>query len=616
MKSLKIVLGLLMAVGASTAQQYNISTIAGVGLIRGYSGDTGPATSAYLDFPLRVTVDSKGNFYFADYYTYVIREVSGGTINTVVGIPVTINTSTDTDQTQPTFGFQGDKGPATQAEISFVDGLAVDSAGNIYIADTFNGVIRKVTPPGAIATPSGTITTFAGSAPATGVVTHGYSGDGGPATSAELSQPSGVAVDSGGNVYIADYGNYTVRKVDTTGKISTIAGTGTPGYSSCAQTCPGDGGPANKAALAQPYAVAVDPSGNIYISDLGNKNIREITTDGNIHTIVSNISTDSIAVDAAGSIYFTDSTNNIVGKILSNGTRFVIAGTPGSPGFSGDGGPGTGAQLSQPHGLALDSSGNVYVADSGNEAIRLLSPAASSINVVNAASGSGVSISPGEIVTIYGIGLGPSTPVSAQPGSNGNYGTQLAGTTVSFGGTNGPVLYTSASQVTAIVPYSAPINGTADVTVTYQGQSFTESAVPITGSVPGIFTSNSGGTGQAAAFNQDGSINGPTSPAPAGTVISFYATGEGQTKPLGVDGKPAAAPAPEPVLPVSVTLNGQNVPVTYAGGAPGMVAGLMQVNVRVPVNLLQTFTGAVAVPVVIEVGSVPSQANVTVVVSQ
>jgi len=606
MKSLQIVLGLLMAAGATTAQQYNISTIAGVGGIRGYFGDTGPATSAYLDFPLRIAADSKGNFYFADYYSYVIREVSGGTINTIVGTPGDLETSSGTVQTS-TFGFQGDNGPAIQANISNVHGLAVDSTGNIYIADTFNGIVRKVTPPGAIATPTGTITTFAGVAPATGVLTHGYSGDGGPATSAELSQPSGVAVDSNGNVYIADYGNYTVRKVDSSGKISTIAGTGTSGYS-------GDGGPANKALLAQPYAVALDSSGNIYISDLGNNNIREVTTDGNIHTIVSNISTDSIAVDAAGSIYFTDSITSTVRKILSNGTQFIIAGIPGSPDFSGDGGPGTSAQLNQPHGVALDSSGNVYVADSGNEAIRLLSPVSSSISVVNAASGNGVSISPGEIVTIYGMSLGPSTPVSAQPRSNGKYGTQLAGTTVSFGGTNGPVLYTSATQVTAIVPYA--VNGTADVTVTYQGQSFTEAAVPITGSVPGIFTSNSTGIGQAAAINQDGSINGPTSPAPAGSVISFYVTGEGQTTPAGVDGKPAAAPLPKPVLPVSVTLNGQNVPVTYAGGAPGMVAGLMQVNVQIPVNLLQTFTGPVAVPVVIEVGFVPSQSNVTVMVTQ
>jgi uncharacterized protein (TIGR03437 family) len=592
MKTLQIVFGLLLAAGAITAQQYSISTIAGIGNVQGYFGDTGPATSAQLDYPLRVCVDSKGNFYIADYYTYVVREVSGGTINTIVG---TI--------TNPIFGFQGDGGPAIQADISDVHGLAVDSNLNLYIADTFNGRVRKVTAPGAILTPAGTISTFAGNG------SFGYSGDGGPATSAELSQPSGVAVDSNGNVYIADYGNYTVRKVDTTGKISTIAGTGTPGYS-------GDGGPANKAALASPYAIAIDPAGNIYISDLGNTNIREITTDGNIHTVVSNISTDSIAVDAAGSIYFADSITDTVGKILSNGTQFAIAGILGNPGFSGDGGPGTSAQLNQPHGVALDSSGNVYVADSQNQVIRMLSPVSSSISVVNAASGVGVSVAPGEIVTIFGTGLGPAAPASAQPGTNGDYGKQLAGTTVSFGGTNGPVLYTSATQVSAIVPYSVPIGGTADVVVTYQGQSFTASAVPVVSSVPGVFTSNSTGTGQAAAVNQNNSINGPGSPAPVGSIVSFYVTGEGQTTPAGVDGKPATTPLPAPVLPVNVTLNGQTVPVTYAGGAPSLVAGLMQVNVQIPANLLQTFTGPVAIPVVIEVGFVYSQPNVTITVSQ
>ena len=589
MKSLQIVLGLLLAASATTAQQYSISTIAGIGQVQGYFGDAGPATSAQLDFPLRVAVDSKGNFYIADYYTYVIRDVSGGTINTIVGIP-----------TGPTFGFQGDGDSALQAHISDVHGLAISSSGNLYIADTFNGRVRVVNP-------AGVINTLAGNG------TYGYTGDGGAATSAELSQPSGVAVDSSGNVYIADYGNYTVRKVDTSGKISTIAGTGTPGYS-------GDGGPANKAVLSLPYAIAIDPSGNIYISDLGNTNIREITTDGNIHTVVSNISTDSIAVDGAGSIYFTNSITNTVGKILSNGTQFAIAGIPGSPGFSGDGGPGTSAQLNQPHGVALDSSGNVYVADSQNQVIRLLSPVPSSISVVNSASGVGLSITPGEIVTIYGMGLGSSTPASAQPGANGVYGKQLAGTTVSFsgpnGGVNAPVLYTSATQVSAIVPYSLPIGGTSDVTVTYQVQSVTAPAIPVVGSVPGVFTANSTGIGQAAAINQNGSINGPASPAPVGSIISLYVTGEGQTTPAGVDGKPAAAPVPKPVLPVAVTMNGQNVPVTYAGGAPGLVAGLMQVNAQIPVSLLQTFTGPVAVPVVVLVGLIASQANVTITVSQ
>ena len=590
MKSLPIVLGLLLAAGAVTAQEYNISTVAGIGNVQGFFGDAGPATNAQLDFPLRLAVDSKANFYIADYLTFVVREVSSGTINTIVG-----------DGTQ---GFLGDGGPGYQAELTDVHGLAADSNGNVYIADTNNARIRIFNTTKAV------VNTFAGVSDINGNVVHGYTGDGGAATSAALSQPAGVAVDSSGNVYIADYGNYTVRKVDTKGNITTFAGTGAAGFS-------GDGGPANKAALAQPYALAVDAAGDVYVSDLGNSNIREITPDGNIHTIVSNVSADSIAVDAAGSLYFSDPVTNTIKKILSNGTQFAIAGIPGNPGFSGDGGVATSAQLNQPHGVAVDGSGNVYVADSGNQVIRLLSPVSSSISVVNAASGNAVSIAPGEIVTIFGNGLGPATPVLAQPGSNGRFGTQLAGTTVSFNGTNGPVIYSSSTQVSVIVPYSVPIGAAANVSVTYQGQTFTTaSAIPIAATIPGIFTSNSTGVGQAAAVNQDLSINGPTSPAHTGSVISLYVTGEGPTTPPGVDGKPATVPLPKPVQTVFVTMAGQNVPVTYAGGAPGLVAGLMQVNAQIPPNLLNPFTGPVAIPVVVLVGVTPSQANVTIFVSQ
>jgi uncharacterized protein (TIGR03437 family) len=607
MKNLQIIFGLLLAAGAATAQQYNISTIAGIGQVEGYFGDGGPATSGQFAYPLRVTVDSKGNYYIADFLTWVVREVSGGTINTIVGCENPCTTPTAS-------GFMGDGGPAVQAQISDVHGLATDSNLNIYLADTGNGVVRKVTAPGSITAPAGVISTFAGVAPALGAVTHGYSGDGGPATAAELSQPSGVAVDSSGNVYIADYGNSTVRKVDTSGKISTIAGTGVWGYS-------GDGGPANKAMLGEPTAIAIDPANNIFIYDSSNSDIREITTDGNIHTLVSNVSAGAIAVDAADSIYLADSNSHTVRKILADGTQYVIAGIPGNPGFSGDGGPGLLAQLNQPNGVALDASGNVYVADSQNQVIRLLTPVSSSISVVNAASGNGVSIAPGEIVAIYGNGLGPSTLAVAQPESNGYYGTQLAGTTVSFNGTNAPMIYTSSTQVAAIVPYSMPIGSAANVSVMYQGQTFTtNSAIPITGSIPGIFTADASGKGQAATVNQDGSINSSTSPAPEGSVVSFYVTGEGQTSPAGVDGKPApaTAPFPSPVLPVTVTLNGQNVLVRYAGGAPGEVAGLMQVNVLIPPNLVYPFPagGPVNVPAVIQVGYVSSQANVTISVSQ
>jgi uncharacterized protein (TIGR03437 family) len=582
MKSLQIVLGLVLAAGAATAQQYTISTIAGIGGVQGWFGDTGPATSAQLDFPNRIAVDSKGNYYFVDYLTYVVREVSGGIINTIGGTG--------------TPGFQGDNGPGFQALLSTMAGIAVDSSLNVYIADTNNGRIRKILP-------NGNIYTIAGNG------TFGYSGDGGPATSAELNLPSGIAVDSAGNVYIADYGNYTIRKVDSKGNISTFAGTGAWGFS-------GDGGPANKAGLAFPYSIAIDPAGNVYVSDLGNTNIRKITTDGNIQTVVSNVTAESIAVDAAGSIYFPDYLTATVQKVLSNGTQFAIAGT-GKPGFSGDGGPGTSAQLNQPYGVALDASGNVYVADSGNQVIRLLTPVNASISVVNAASGAGSSVAPGEIVTIYGSGLGPATPTLGQLGANGNFTTQLAGTTVSFGGTNGPVIYTSATQVSAIVPYSAPIGGTVDVTVSYQGPQFTASAIPVVSSTPGVFTLNASGTGQAAAVNQNNTINGPASPAKLGSVISLYVTGEGQTNPGGVDGKPATTPYPQPLLGVSATMAGQPVTVTYAGGAPGLVAGVMQVNLQIPANLIQTVTaGPVSVPVVVTVGFVPSQTTLTVTVSQ
>ncbi len=591
MKSLQIVFGLLVAASALTAQQYNISTIAGIGGVEGFFGNDGPATTGQLNYPFRIAVDKSDNYYFSELLALAVQEVSGGTINTIAG-----NT---------TLGYVGDNGPAIQAEISDIHGIATDSSGNIYLADTFNGVVRRVTAPGPITAPVGIITTFAGNN------THGYTGDGGPATSAELSQPSGVAVDSSNNVYIADYGNYTVRKVNSSGTISTIAGTGVPGYS-------GDGGPANKAQFSSPYALAIDPSNNIYISDLGNANIREITTDGNIHTIVSGISADSIAVDGAGSIYFTDSLTNTVRKILSDGTQFVIAGIPGSAGFSGDGGPGTSAQLNQPHGVALDSAGNVYVADSQNEVIRLLTPVASSISVVNAAGGNGVAIAPGEIVSIFGTGLGPSTPVSAQPGSNGFYPTQLAGTTVSFNGINGVMIYTSATQVSAIVPYEMPIGAAAIVSVTYQGQTFsTPTALPINAAVPGVFTANATGVGQIAAINQNDTLNGPNSPAPEGTYVSLYVTGEGQTTPAGVDGKPATPPYPQPVLGVTVTMNGQQVPVTYYGGAPTLVAGIMQVNVQVPPNLLSINTSLpIAVPIVVYVGFYATQANATITVTQ
>ncbi|MGH2768211.1 MAG: hypothetical protein ACRDIF_04545, partial [Actinomycetota bacterium] len=207
-------------------------------------------------------------------------------------------------------GYSGDGGPAASARMKGPRTLAVDSEGNIFIADTMNHRIRKVDS-------SGIITTVAGTGSA------GYSGDGGPATKARLYWPHDVAVDASGNLYIADSANQVIRKVDPSGIITTVAGTGSAGYS-------GDGGPATGAKLNEPRGGAVDAAGNIYISDRRNHRIRKVDSSGIITT---------------------------------------VAGT-GSAGYGGDGGPATAAKLDGARGVGLDGSGNIYIADTGNHRIR------------------------------------------------------------------------------------------------------------------------------------------------------------------------------------------------------------------------------------------------------
>ncbi|HLY62799.1 MAG TPA: PxKF domain-containing protein [Terriglobia bacterium] len=219
-----------------------ITTVAGNGTY-GYSGDGGPATSAELDSPFGVAVDSAGNLYFADRNNQCIRKVdAGGTITTVAGNGI--------------LGYSGDGGPATNAELAYPFAVAVDNAGNLYIADQFNARIRKVDA-------SGTISTVAGTG------TGGYNGDNIAATSAELYYPVGVAVDSAGNLYIADASNQRTRKVDASGTITTVAGTGTGSYN-------GDNIPAISAELRCPYGVGLDSAGNLYIADTCNERIREV----------------------------------------------------------------------------------------------------------------------------------------------------------------------------------------------------------------------------------------------------------------------------------------------------------------------------------------------------
>jgi uncharacterized protein (TIGR03437 family) len=414
----------------------------------------------------------------------------------------------------------------------------VDGSGDLFVAEsdywTSASFVQKVSP-------DGTITTVAGTG------RPGFSGDGGPATNAQLNDPQGVAADSAGNLFIADGGNDRVRKVSPDGRITTVAGTGKPGFS-------GDGGPAIGAQLAYPEGVAVDHSGNLFIAD--SNRIRVVSPDGTIAT---------------------------------------VAGT-GNPGYSGDGGPAGVAQMNLPMGMAVDSAGNIFVADSFNHAVRVLRPASFAAfvtAVVDAASGQASPISPGKIVVIYGGGLGPAQLVQNPP-SNGQFGTAVGGTVISFNGIAAPILYASATQVAAVVPYA--VSGvTAQVTVSYQGQSSAAFAVSVAPSAPSLFTLNQTGAGQAAAINADGTVNTAAHPVKIGGYISLYATGEGQTSPGGVDGKLGGS---TPMLRVSVTIGGIPATVQYAGGVAGLVAGLMQVNVQIP-NGVQP---GGYVPVVLQVG--------------
>jgi secreted PhoX family phosphatase len=334
-----------------------ITTVAGNG-VQGYSGDGGQATSASLNYPAGVAVDATGNLFIADYGNNRIRKVTtGGAITTVAGNGIS--------------GFSGDGGAATSASMNGPSGIAVDAAGNLFVAEDLNHRIRKLTP-------DGIITTVAGN----GIP--GFLGDGGAATSASLELgllSSGVAVDIAGNLFIADAFNNRIRKVTPEGVITTVAGNGVPGFS-------GDGGLATSASMNGPVGVAVDAAGNLFIADYNR--VRKVMPSGVIITVAGNGtslfggdgSTATAAVlhapiglarDPAGNLFIADASNNRIRKVTPEGVITTVAGN-GVPGFSGDGGPVTSASLNYPSGVAVDAAGNLFIADAFNNRIRKVTP--------------------------------------------------------------------------------------------------------------------------------------------------------------------------------------------------------------------------------------------------
>jgi sugar lactone lactonase YvrE len=383
-----------------------ISTFAGTGA-EGFSGDGGPATQATLEYPLGVAVDPSGtNVVIADFGNNRVRRVDGaGTIRTLAGngLPPRVCTSPGVCAYYGV-GYAGDGLAARFATLNNAVGVARDPSGNLFIADTGNNRIRKVD------AATGIIRTIAGTGEP------GSSGDGGPATSARITSPTALTVDSHGRLFVGQSG--VIRMVDTSGLISKFAGNGAVGFS-------GDGGPATAAGISYVTGLAFDTGGDLYLSDLANNRVRRIDTRGIITTVAGNgtrgFSGDGgsataaklnsplgLAVDAAGNLYIADTGNGRIRKVDTNGIITTVAGN-GASGYDGDGGPATATALTFPMGVAVDGGGDVFVSDRGNCLVRRVDAATGSIHVVAGIPLSYTTASPGFLNCDFTGDGGPGT---------------------------------------------------------------------------------------------------------------------------------------------------------------------------------------------------------------
>jgi len=550
----------------ATAQQYTISTIGGNGSA-GYVD--GAADGSQFSTPVATAVDSKGNVYVADSVNHRVRMISNGTISTVAGTG--------------TAGYSGDSGPATSAELNFPSGVVVDKAGNLYISDTKNQVIRKVSS-------TGTITTFAGNQ-GLGL---GYGQDNVPATSSQLYNPIGLAVDSAGNLYIADSNaganasttQGLIREVNaSSGIITTVVGLGT-----------------TAGQLITPEGVAFDASGALYITDVALHTVSKFANgvltlnfagngaigfagDGGPAASAELTDPVGVATDAAGNVYIADTANMRIRRVTPDGIISTVAGVTRF-GYSGDGGPALKAQMWSPRGVAVDSSGNIYIADTQNDVIRQLTPEANPVisanGVTNAASFQ-PQISPGALASIFGTGLSNGTYKSAPPYPTSLGASSLGGNgvSVSVNGLAAPVFFASPAQINFQVPWETAI-GTASVTVSVAGGAGNSVSVPVVSAGPGLFMA---GTSAVVQNYPSYSLSGPGNPAAPDSTIIAYLTGSGPVSPAATDG--VAAPLDSLVFATashSAAIGSTPANVSFVGLAPGWV-GLVQVNLVVPSGL-------------------------------
>ncbi len=416
-----------------------------------------------------------------------------------------------------TAGFSGDGGQATQAQINRVVGLAADAEGNIYLAEENNNRVRKVDT-------NGVISTFAG----TGVA--GYSGDGGPASQAQLNGPLGVCVAPSGDIYVNDQGNKRVRKISPSGTITTVAGNGSNVHG-------GDGGPATAAGMVIPIRCAVDQSGNLFIVDQGAHRVRKVDTNGMITTYAGNGSQGfsgdggaatqaamnnptTAALDASGNLYISDQFNHRIRRIDTSGTIQTVAGN-GTAAYSGDGGPATSASLNYPGGIVVDPDGTLFIVDSANQRIR--------------------KVSGGTMTTVAGTG------------------------TAGYSGDGGP-----ASQAQVNQPFPITVDKTGNL---YVGDVNNNRVRKISGAAAGAgpgsptitLVANAEGDGPAIAPNTWVEIKGSSLAPPTSSRIWLDADFVNNQMPTQLDG-------------VSVTMNGVSAYVYFISPA--------QLNVLSPPNLV------------------------------
>ena len=445
-----------------------ITTVAGNGTV-GYTGDGGAATAAEMHNPASLALDRHGNLFFADVTEHCIRKLSAaGVISTITG--------------NGWSGYTVDGYPATAAQLAAPMGLAVDVFGNIYYSDSVFGLIRKIDTTGILTTVAGndSFRYYSG-----GFHWSSFLGDGGPATSAHFNEPAGLAVDSSGNIYVADSWNSRVRKITPAGNISTFAGNGIA-------RATGDGGQATAASIVCPYAVAVDNFGNVYIADIGAYCIRKVSTSGIISTIAGSDTIEfggfsgdggpatlgelyqpmGIAVDRVGSLYIADQLNNRIRKVDSSGEINTFAGIGGSGytsgGYGGDGGPAAYCQLNFPYGVAIDSTGNLFLSDYYNHRVRMVNtcrvPIVDSIEgVPSICAGSTYSFSD---LAVGGTWVSRLTDVATISSSGVVYGISAGVDTVTYSISNSCGTVFSVYPFTVMpIPEAGTITGMSSVCV-------------------------------------------------------------------------------------------------------------------------------------------------------